>query len=1014
MKNLSAFLSFGNLINTIIPQKKQRMRFVACLLCIPILAQSPSFAQPLCDYPVQCYDTGNPNDYTIISGPFGGEVLLSTLISNHTVLPHIDLNDPSNDAQHKAQHLEIRSPLRMNVPYTFAEGSELVCATPSARVHINSDLTINSSHLHGCDLRWKGLIVEENGKLLAYNNCIEDAEVAIRLFDGAEFEIKENSFRRNAFSIFGGRENISDLQEAYLTPVGVGISGNDISGADDLIEPFDGFLRPLNAIRLHSVAEITIGGEDEINSIHDFAHSNPNTLSPIQALFSFNTNLTVQKTKFYNIGYDLNSGGYAIYSYNEGSQKQLNVFGLGKNNTTPTFQACQTGIYSESNGLTVQNCFFNFGTQHVKLDFTNFPHRFDISQNRFKSYETSGISCPASRYIRCNIYSNLFEDDVNALDYHDDPGLPTGTLRCEKHAIIATGLVGQGPPQPGFDLLGIFGNTFKDIQKLPAADNLSGGYGLTFIFMKHIAEVHNNTFNQQHVGASKHFYKGVFLYQSSNNKIFDNTLTGVADYSGPINDQFESLSGISAWESSNNTIKCNHLYNLHEGMRFHSNCDGTILRSNLFANHNTGLLMLTGSTRIGVQEKRKNIWPGISGLPDSEAFFGGNPNLQFIELSKFRIHYFETPTSIYWANPRSHQGWFEPAIDATPDPNELPQILCPEESEEESESEKRYLQGTFPVYKGYVEMNWEVGFGLYDRLFYHPELRPEGSPKATFFAAQATTNLGKLHNALQQYAQANAFPGNIMQEWDDNYTQISGVLAQMKANHDAMAEATTQAQKDQLSAELLGLNSQLQSLNVTKQSLEAVHLSERLNKINQLDSYLSSITTNAVYESNLKTVLTVLKDDLAANTQNNYTAQQKASLESVANQCRFSGGYGVVLARAILKKSPQDYNDEAMCPGGSGAGDGSEERSQLLKGSVITLSPNPVSDHLQVILPRSFEIGTLYLYDFMGRLIREDELGPDTQTITLDLSTIPLGTYTVQAILDSQKMAAKRFVKVAQ
>jgi hypothetical protein len=122
----------------------------------------------------------------------------------------------------------------------------------------------------------------------------------------------------------------------------------------------------------------------------------------------------------------------------------------------------------------------------------------------------------------------------------------------------------------------------------------------------------------------------------------------------------------------------------------------------------------------------------------------------------------------------------------------------------------------------------------------------------------------------------------------------------------------------------------------------------------------------------------------------------------------------VVLARATLKKSPQDYNDEAMCPGGSGVGGGGEERSQLLKNGEITLSPNPVSDHLQITLPGSFENGTLYLYDFMGRPIHEEKIDPDIQTVALDIGNLPLGTYTVQVILDGHKMPSKPFVKVAQ
>jgi len=986
----------------------------AALILWAILCNYSSIAQNLsesCNLAVQCYDTGDPADYTVISSPSGLPVLLSQLITNHTVLPHID-PFANIDAQHIPQRLEISSPVIINVPYTFAPGSELVFTTIAARLEIESDLSVFSSHIHGCEVLWKGLVVKGNGKLLAYDNCIEDAESAIRLRDGSAFEIKGNVFSRNAFSIFGGRENIFDVQEAYITPIGVGISGNDFNGADDLIVPFGGFVKPLNAIRLHSVAQITIGGGEDNNIIHDFAHSNPNTLSPLQSLFSFNTNLTVQKTKFHNIGYALNTGGYAIYSYCEGTNKQLNVYGLGKNNVDPTFLNCEIGIFSQSNILTVQDCFFNFGSQHIIVWITPFPHQFNISENRFKAFETSAFACVASRYNQCRIFNNLFDDDVNASDYHDDPGLPSGTQRCQKYAIISSGLAGQGPPIVGVDLLEIFGNTFTDLQKPPFADNLSGGYSLALYSVNYIAEVHDNVFSQQHTGPFKHFYKGVYLETSNNNKVSDNTFSGVANYSDPINEIFESLSGIHAFESRNNAIRCNYFYNIKEGVRFHGGCDGTVLQKNSFANHNKGVFLLTAATRIGVQDKRSNIWPGVSGLPDFEAFHGENPSIFQVALSRFFIQYFESPTSAYWANPRSHQGWFVPAGGATPDPEVVSPYLCSEEPEVQiTKSEEMYLEGAFPVHKGYAEMNWEVALNLYERLFYRPELRPTGSAEAVFFDNESSSNLGYLHNAMRQFAQVNAVPFGIAHDWDYNQNQVADVLSQLKANGDAMATASTESEKIQLVNERLSLNDQLQTLNAIKQDLVTTFLTGRQSRINQLNVFLSSIVPNAAYESNLKVVLTVLSEALSANEQTNFTQQQKNSLEAVANQCRYSGGLGVVLARSALKKSPFDYNDEALCPGGDEVSGGSGERSQIYQTIDITISPNPVHDFVQVAFSGTFNDGTLFFQDLTGRSILVEHLGQNNQARMLDLSRLPIGTYLVRAVLDGQKTSVKMLFK---
>jgi len=865
-------------------------------------------------------------------------------------------------------------------------------------------------------LIWDGIYVRSGAKLTAWQNCIEDGYLAIRLYDESVFEIFQNTFHRNFVAIFGGRHTPSEPL-ANLYPYGVGISDNDISGADLLLQNVANSNRPVGGIAIQRAAELFIGGQG-VNEIHDFStalNPSPFVFPPhARGISSANSNLTVTQTRFYNIGYQTpTAGGTAIDSYNTFTQNNLTVFGLGKESGIPTFQACETGILSQDNYLTLNSCYFDFGNQHVKLYFPYFPHRFDISQNRFKSFEALGIAANKGSFIRCNIYENLFEDDINSLYYEGSPNSSPGLFNT-KHSIIAASYASQLNPGPNY-YLKIFNNQFNELQKPGGTDDLSGGYGVSLYNMRAIGKVYDNAFSQQHNATARHFYKGVYLHNSKENQVRDNTFSGVANYVNPVNNG-EGLSGISVYEAAFNTIRCNNLYNLQEGMRFEGfNCDGTTLFANQFSGHNTGLLLRTPATRVGQQTKRYNTWPGASALPDREAFFAGNPSDQLLELSRFRIEYLESPSSRFWANPRTPQAWFQPTMDATEEEPPINVDYCFEILEEKqlTRSEELLLSGAFPVHDGYAELAWEAAFGLYDRLWYDAELRPAESPAATFFAAQANTNLSKLHNALIQYGSVDMMPAGISEQWEDTQTQLDGLFAQLRSKHQGMAIAETIAEKDQLLAELISLNAQLNSLQSTKENLSATFLSERQNKLAQLFTHLSGISPNTVYESNLKTVVTILTEALANNSGETFDENQTASLKAIADQCRYSGGYGVVLARTALNKAPHLFDDAALCTGGLGPrGDVKKVWATAYPDIQVTLYPNPAGNAIQVQIPEGVSAGELRLNNAMGARVRTMPVPEGATIISLDLSGLPAGIYLLEATLDGRRLPALRFMKL--
>ena len=238
------------------------------------------------------------------------------------------------------------------------------------------------------------------------------------------------------------------------------------------------------------------------------------------------------------------------------------------------------------------------------------------------------------------------------------------------------------------------------------------------------------------------------------------------------------------------------------------------------------------------------------------------------------------------------------------------------------------LTNQYPAYKGYTATQWEAAYLLYDRLYNWPELRTPGSASETFYNAQSSTNIGKLHSTIEQYGAIGAVPSSIEASLDAKYAQTDNTLTQIAAKRADMAAVISASQQAQILQDLQALSAQLQTLTTDKAALSATHLSERSNKIAALQTYLAAITTTNTPEQNLKSVLTVLADAIAINAGDTYTAAQTSTLESIAAQCRYAGGYGVVLARIALKKNLAKYNDEAMCPPVGGAQGGGEDRSQ--------------------------------------------------------------------------------------
>ncbi|MFN0036011.1 MAG: T9SS type A sorting domain-containing protein [Saprospiraceae bacterium] len=318
----------------------------------------------------------------------------------------------------------------------------------------------------------------------------------------------------------------------------------------------------------------------------------------------------------------------------------------------------------------------------------------------------------------------------------------------------------------------------------------------------------------------------------------------------------------------------------------------------------------------------------------------------------------------------------------------------------QSRAGKMVIDGTFEPYKGYPASTWEASLGAFSVLMAHPELRPAGSPDAAFYNLHDTGNVGKLQRAREARDNIALFSASLESAWTNNETAVSQKLDEIRAQNQEMQQAQTPAQQAQIAQMLTTLKGELTALQQTNQSLSAQYLSAVADRANLLLSDLAAISTTDVWESNLKTVLTLLAQrQLAGNAE--WTEAQQNTLQAIADQCRHAGGIGVVIARAAIEKF--DYDDEALCPGFT------QPRSGDATGSFnATLVPNPANDICHVVFGRAAS-GTLTLSDLQGRVLRYVRL-TDVGSFDLDTRDLTIGLYYVQVkseqgIVCSNKLA---------
>jgi len=215
-------------------------------------------------------------------------------------------------------------------------------------------------------------------------------------------------------------------------------------------------------------------------------------------------------------------------------------------------------------------------------------------------------------------------------------------------------------------------------------------------------------------------------------------------------------------------------------------------------------------------------------------------------------------------------------------------------------------------------------------------------------------------------------------------------------NIDEEVKAQFEAKKEELSQILI---SKGQILAASKAKLR-----ETLPELNELNNSITQIVTTSA--ENLQTINRILYSRLQSDTLN-YTDEEKEKIVQIANQCMGMGGEAVAQARSMRSEFDTkyyEYDDECLI-----FNELPEQRKKGEEDYSFRINPNPANETATLEITSIDEERTIYLINYMGKIVKMYVLGANEGQKNMDISELPSGLYYIKIEGQDQN---KKLIKI--
>ena len=819
---------------------------------------------------------------------------------------------------------------------------------------LKSLLFVNNSIVEACTRMWKGIVLEQESRVVLHDSKLRDAEIAILLTEGATFDVFNGDIENCvenilARTVVGSPVSFITLGPCRISETRIGMTtGFKLPYCNQA--PFDN--RPKAAIELNDVRNSFVIGNAAAGENHFFNMTSGIILRNCSDAQIVNTKYSDIYRSAYNtksdpeIGVPVYAKGISVYNHRITILPVTNIAAITMNNTSigilldemdgaitgQRMELLDIGIYIRnmkfSQQLDIRNCNITPKKSGIELENNNGARQIRVFNNTIAVNNKFGLGIEARELISPNNANYFIENNTISL---------TGTqygihMSAADNAFIRNNVIFQtmnglnDPNTAGIAIEGAFRNTLScNHVGSSLLSNLSVGYEVT---------VSPNT------------------YMQCNSSTFSNI--GIY-FKGP--SPFTSVKGNSMYQ-------------------------------------NTGLgLELDNTALIGQQPHHGNKWTGPFGFFNFGAEMIGASVPRKL-ANEFTVH--TSQGSLYHPDlPGGSIGWFVQLMGSA--------FICPTLGSQACNIAQQQLIYdnleqliatdvlTTPIYNDETR-NQNMQY-LFERLQQDSVLLYSDSILLSFYLSYSNSNLEHIADARNSIGSINTADSIF------NF-QLNVLDSSIEYRHyeiyvcDSVLFINPEDVYYQNLRESLLIN--LETLISNRIFYLSVKEAEFAGYRLEAEVFNNQIIPTELPEQNVRTLFTVY-DEFQTEGRNAITTNFQEIL-SIAHQCPQAGGPYVFIARNYLKYMGWhfDYNDAITC---LQQGIFREEGGNEIKNSKSTMLvfPNPAGDLVKIdLIDRMDAIQTIELLDQMGRIVYSVKSQEQSPTLQLNLQALSQGVYVIR------------------
>ncbi|MBL7927202.1 MAG: T9SS type A sorting domain-containing protein [Bacteroidia bacterium] len=598
---------------------------------------------------------------------------------------------------------------------------------------------------------------------------------------------------------------------------------------------------------------------------------------------------------------------------------------------------------------------------------------------------TYGITARENDWSNVNITANILTD-VRNTGVQSFLNETANTINITSNTITTTGSVAKG-------ILISERGTAVQGRQLHIETNIitttNGGSGIECSNVNH-ARLLYNSITQDESSSNTNAQYGIKLNGNETTQLNCNSVTR--------NNSSTAVNfGYHINISTSNNLVCNTANNNDLGIYFGGDCDVfNSVAGNTMTNCATGLL-LNSAARIGTQLHKGNKWINTQG-GSTKAENLNTVNNNFLNSE---IVYNPNSGTVYAPTIIIPPQWFSPDVTGITYNGCATQVCntaIAGVGSGDEEQLKNVARDSAISYDYLAENRNQAQQNLYAVLYQDSLLRVSDSVFANFFGNHQSEAIGQLHLVGKNMAFETVYD-SLFKHTINQADSLIGIKA------DSLLLTTNASQRQWLINGIRLLQDSIQALLSQKQ-VAAVSMNEIASSINE------AIVVNEIPENNLKAIngMKLLCNKYDTDTLLHFYS----TIESIAQQCPYSGGKAVFQARVLLCLFNDSimYNDATVClQSGIYRNLMQQDETATLSFFDFSLLPNPASQQVQVAFnftiekPMQFEIRNV-----LGGKVSEFEIDKGLKSIVFTTQNYEDGIYFIRMRSNGLSLMTKKLI----